>query len=163
MTLMLTVLYPVSKYRVKNKLTFLFWRILEFVEREENLKTLPARQAFSLSLGLIITSLLFDEKIVEIAIISTAIYDGFATIGGKLFGKTKLINNKTLEGSIIGIIANTLALMFIVDFYTALLISIFVSFIELFSTSKNILDDDNFLIPVCVGIFCFILKKLGAF
>jgi dolichol kinase len=162
MVIMLIIFYPVSKFKIKNKLTKPFWILLEFVERDKNFKILPARQAFALALGLIITSLIFNEKIVEISIISLAIYDGFATISGKLFGKIELINNRTLEGSLSGIIANTVFLSFIINPATALLISIFVAFVEMLSSSEYVLNDDNFLIPVLTGFFSYFLYLNGA-
>ena len=90
MFLMLLIFFPISYFRIKNKLTYPFWKLLEYVERQQNWETIPGKQAFSLAVGLIIVSLLFSEKELEVAIISTAIYDGVATIVGKLFGKHKI-------------------------------------------------------------------------
>ncbi len=162
MAVMLLIFYPISKFKLKNKITKPFWLLLDYVEREKNLKTLPAKQAFSLALGLIIVSILFDEKIIEISIVSLAVYDGTATIFGKKFGKTKLINNRTLEGSLAGIVANSLALSLIINPFTAVLISVFVSFVEMLSKSEDIFDDDNFLIPVATALFGYFLKVNGA-
>ncbi len=162
MTVMLLIFYPISKFKLKNKITKPFWLLLDYVEREKNLKTLPAKQAFSLALGLIIVSILFDEKIIEISIISLAVYDGTATIFGKKFGKTQLINNRTLEGSVAGIVANSLALSLTINSFTAILISVFVSFVEMLSKSEDIFDDDNFLIPVATALFGYFLKVNGA-
>jgi len=165
MLLMILIFYPISSFKIKNRFTKPFWILLNFIERDENLKNFPAKQAFSLGLSLVIVSIFFDKRILEISIISLAVYDGIATIAGKLFGKIKLINNRTLEGTIAGIIANTIALNFILNPFTALLISIFTALIEIFSSGKALLKDDNFTIPVGVAFFSWILfsylKGLG--
>jgi len=157
MTLMLVIFYPISSRKIKNFFTRPFWLLMDYIERERNMKTLPAKQAFSLALGLIIISIIFSEKIIAISIISLAIYDGIATIVGKLFGKVKLINNRTLEGTVAGIIANSITLSVIIPFWIGTLISIFVAIIELFSKGENLFNDDNFLIPVGTAIFTWYL------
>ncbi len=159
MGLMLLIFFPIAFFRIKNPVTYIFWKILDYVEREENWKTLPAKQAFSLAIGLILVSLFFDEKILKIAILTTAVYDGFATIFGKLFGKHKIpFTKKSVEGTVGGIIINALVLSFIIPFYESFLVSIFAAFIELFANSKRWFLDDNFLIPVSVSLFCLLIN-----
>ncbi len=152
MAFMLVVIFPISYFKIKNRFTLWFWQIIKWVERDKNLK-MPARQAFSLAIGILISSLIFDEKILQISIISTAIYDGFATIFGLLFGKHKFPWGKSLEGTIGGILFNTAALMWVIPMKYALLISIFVALVENFSSSDKWFLDDNLLIPILTGIF----------
>lgn len=153
MLFLASIVYLIVKLNIKNPITKPLWFFIENLEREENLKTLPAKEAFSLALGMTIVSLFFEEKIVAISIVSLAIYDGIATIIGKKFGKIKLLNNRTLEGTIAGIIVNTIALSFIVSPLIGLIISIFVAVIENISPSK----EDNFYIPVATAFFSFFL------
>ncbi len=158
MGIMLLIFLPVSYFRIKNPLTYPFWKLLEFVEREENWKTLPGKQAFSLAVGLIIISLFFDKETVKIAILTTAVYDGFATIIGKLFGKHKIpFTKKSIEGTFGGILFNTLVLSFFIPAGKAFLVSIFASLVELFGNSKKWYLDDNILVPVFVSLFVSIL------
>ncbi len=155
---MLLIFFPISYFRIKNRWTFLYWELLKHVERKQNWDTLPAKQAFALAFGLIISALFFDEKTLKVAILTTAIYDGFATILGKLFGRHKIpYTRKSIEGSLGGMLINTLVLSFFIPVEQSLLVSLFASFIELFANSKKIFLDDNFLIPVSVSIFFSIL------
>ncbi|WP_293442489.1 hypothetical protein [Persephonella sp.] len=157
MFLMVIFLFPVSFFRIKNIFTLWFWKIIDLVEREKNLKALPARQAFSLAIGILITSLVFDERILQISIISAAVYDGFATIFGLLFGKHKFPWGKSLEGTAGGILFNTLALSMVIPVEYAFIISLFVAFVENLSRSDVWFLDDNYLIPVFTGLFSWFL------
>jgi len=161
MFVMLFVFFPISYFKIKNPITNLYWKILEFVERDYNWKTLPGRQAFSLAVGFILVSLLFDKKTLEIAIITTAVYDGFATIFGKLFGKHKILNlNKSYEGTAVGIIANTIFLTLTLPLWEAFFISVVASFVELLSDSKKWYLDDNITVPLTVSCVYTLLNYL---
>ncbi|SNZ02301.1 Dolichol kinase [Persephonella hydrogeniphila] len=157
MGLMVLFLLPVSYLKIKNSLTSWYWKIIQLVEREENIKKLPARQAFSLATGMFISSVIFDVKILQICIVSTAVYDGVATIVGLLWGKHRLPNGKSVEGSIAGVVLNTVFLLPFTDLFYSLLVSFFTSVIENISDSKKWYLDDNLLIPIGVGIFCTVL------
>lgn len=158
MLFMIVFLFPVSFFRIKNIFTLWFWKIIDVVERKENIKVLPARQAFSLSVGILITSLIFDERILQISIISTAVYDGFATIIGLLIGKHKFPWGKSLEGSVGGILFNTAALSMIIPVEYALTVSLFVAVVENLSRSDVWFLDDNLLVPIFTGLFSWILN-----
>ena len=158
MTFMLVVIFPISYFKIKNRFTLWFWQIIEWVERDKNLK-MPARQAFSLAIGMLISSLIFDEKILQISIISTAVYDGFATIFGLLFGKHKFPWGKSLEGTLGGVVLNAMALTLIIPINYAVIISIFIALVENFSNSNKWFLDDNLLIPVLSGVCSYFLLK----
>ena len=157
MFFMVVFLFPVSFFRIKNVFTIWFWKIIDIVEREKNIKVLPARQAFSLAVGILITSLVFDDRILQISIISIAVYDGFATITGLLIGKHKFPWGKSLEGTLGGIIFNTLALSWIIPIEYAVIISLFVAVVENLSVSDIWFLDDNLLIPIFTGLFSWVL------
>ncbi len=153
MFLMLLIFFPISYFRIKNKLTYPFWKLLEYVERQQNWETIPGKQAFSLAVGLIIVSLLFSEKELEVAIISTAIYDGVATIVGKLSGKHKVpFTKKSVEGTLAGIIINSLFLLLILPVWKSIFISVIVASVELMAKSEKWYLDDNILIPIVSAI-----------
>ncbi len=153
MFLMLLIFFPISYFRIKNKLTYPFWKLLEYVERQQNWETIPGKQAFSLAVGLIIVSLLFSEKELEVAIISTAIYDGVATIVGKLSGKHKIpFTKKSVEGTVAGIIINSLFLLLILPVWKSIFISVIVALVELMAKSERWYLDDNILIPIVSAI-----------
>ncbi len=153
MFLMLLIFFPISYFRIKNKLTYTFWKLLEYVERQQNWETIPGKQAFSLAVGLIIVSLLFSEKELEVAIISTAIYDGVATIVGKLSGKHKIpFTKKSVEGTVAGIIINSLFLLLILPIWKSIFISVIVASVELMAKSEKWYLDDNILIPIVSAV-----------
>ncbi|NPA54121.1 MAG: hypothetical protein GXO21_05570 [Aquificae bacterium] len=154
LSLMLIIFFPIVYFNIRNKLTYPFWNLLKTVERDENWKIFPARQAFSLAVGLILVGIFFNEEILKISILTTAIYDGVATIVGKLFGKHKIpFTKKSIEGTLGGIFANTFVLSFFISPFQSLIISIFAAIVEIFANSKKWYLDDNFLLPVLVAIF----------
>lgn len=149
MALMLIIFFPISYFRIKNKLTYPFWKLLEYVERKQNWETTPGKQAFSLAVGLIVVSLFFSEEALKIAIISTAVYDGIATIAGKLFGKHKIpFTKKSIEGTITGIVVNSLILLLILPLWKSIFISVVVALVELTAKSEKWYLDDNLLVPI---------------
>jgi dolichol kinase len=162
MGIMLIVFFPIAFFNIRNRITWIFWKVLELVERDFNWEKLPARQAFSLASGLLFSSLIFPEKVVEVAVVCVAVYDGFSTIFGITLGKHK-INifrfrlKKSYEGSFAGFFFNTIALIFLVPLYKAVILSIITGIIELFSSNKIWYLDDNFLIPVFVSIAAYFL------
>ncbi len=159
MFLMLLVFFPVSYFRIKNRLTYPFWKLLEYVEREQNWKTLPGKQAYSLALGLLIVSLLFDEKTLQVSIISVAVYDGIATIAGKIFGKHTIpYTRKSIEGTLSGLIANIFFLTLIIPLWKSIFISVIAAISEIFANSKRWYLDDNFIIPLSVALFFQIIS-----
>ncbi len=162
MGIMLLVFFPITFFNIRNKFTWFFWKLLEFVERDFNWEKLPARQAFSLAFGLLFSSLFFPQKIVEVAIVCVAVYDGFSTIFGITLGKHKIQIlgfklRKSYEGSFAGFFFNTLALIFFVPFYQAVILSFITGTIELFSSNKVWYLDDNILIPIFVSISAYFL------
>ena len=157
---MLIIFFPIAFLNIRNKFTWIFWKLLEFVEREFNWEKLPARQAFSLAFGLLFSSLFFPENVVKVAIVCVAVYDGFSTIFGITLGKHKikifgLKLKKSYEGSLAGFIFNTIALLFFVPFYKAVILSFLTGVIELFSSNKVWYLDDNILIPVFISIVAY--------
>lgn len=153
----LVFVFFVVYWRVENVFTSWFWRLLEHVEREENIKTFPARQAFSLGVGMLISSVFFPEEVLQICIVSVAVYDGFATIGGIFFGRHKLPNGKSIEGTLSGLFLNTLFLLPFLNFLNAFFVSVFVAVVENISSPKRWYLDDNLLIPVLTGLFMVVL------
>ncbi len=103
-----------------------------------------------------ITALLFNEKIVIIAILIMGLSDSAAAIVGIKFGTTRLFN-KSLEGSLAFFIT-TYIIIFLLSSPSLILLlftSIISTIVELFSTQKL---NDNILIPVLVA---FILNMGG--
>jgi len=164
MAFMLLTIFPVAYFRIKNRLTAPFWKLLDFVERDYNFKTLPGRQAYSLALAILIVSLIFPEEIVKISIITIAVYDGFSTIFGLLFGKHKVSigkfkTKKSYEGFFGGVLMNTIALSLFIPLSKAIVISFVAGIVELFSNDKKWYLDDNLTVTIFTAIFSYLLFK----
>ncbi|NPA51865.1 MAG: hypothetical protein GXO22_03120 [Aquificae bacterium] len=153
-------------FGVRNWLTNILWFFIDKMEREDNLKTFPGRQAVGSLIGIFISGILFNEDVLKIVIITYSVYDGFATIFGLLFGKHKIgfgkyRLKKSYEGFLGGVIVNTLALLFVLPFKEAFIFSLVGGIFELFSSSKKLYLDDNIIVPLGTGIFAqFIYPNL---
>lgn len=113
----------------------------------------PGKGAFYFTASTLFCLLFFDAGIAVPAILSLAVLDGVATIVGLLWGRHPLMNKKSVEGSIGGVIANTLALLALLPPLTAIVASVAAGVVELASPV-----DDNLTIPVCV---CILLSLMG--
>ena len=87
------------------------------------------------------------------AIVALAVLDGIATIVGLRYGKHRIFNGKSWEGTGAGIAAAFLVLLLVVPPAQALAIAVIAGLIELLAPV-----DDNLLIPPCI---CILLTVLG--
>tara|TARA_Y100000310_G_scaffold327376_1_gene393634 strand:- start:4614 stop:5177 length:564 start_codon:yes stop_codon:yes gene_type:complete len=122
--------------------------VLAKVERDKE-KHIPGRGALSFTLGIILASIIFypEEKLILIGAVTALTFgDGFSALIGKWIGKYKTFGGKTMEGTIGGIIAATLALMFFFSFEIALATAIFAMLAEYIPVN------DNYVIPIVSGL-----------
>jgi len=127
--------------------------IIEKVERTKE-NHIPGRAALSFTLGIILSAIIFysfDKLILLGAILTLTFGDGFSTIIGKAIGKRKTFDGKTMEGTIAGIIAATIALSFFFNLEIALATAIFGMLAE------YIPINDNYAIPLVSGLVLIIL------
>jgi dolichol kinase len=90
---------------------------------------------------------LFDEGIASPALMIMILSDPIASVIGIIFGKFKLVGEKTLEGSITFFIITAIVLIsFKFTSFQVILVALGATLIELFSKEVNI--DDNLLIPL---------------
>lgn len=119
------------KIGIINKFLKLFGRYLEY-----------GLGALLFFMGSLITVLVFDSKIAGIGVFVLGISDGLATIVG-LNSKIKIYNKKTFGGSLTFLISTIIVLLFFeINIVNALMISLIVNLLELFSPV-----DDNLVIP----------------
>ena len=115
----------------------------------------PGKGSFFLVLGSFLAMLLFDEKIALAAIAIMAVGDSLTTIIGIYFGSIKSPLNpmKHLEGTMLAIIAGTIAAFNFVPFQMAFFGAVVAMLFEAL-TIRHIdnLIDDNLLIPLVAGI-----------
>jgi len=108
----------------------------------------PGKGAFYFTASALFCVLFFQTRVVVAAILSLAVLDGVATLAGVHWGKHRITNGKSFEGSIGGILANTAVLLLLLPPLPAFAASLVAGVVELISPV-----DDNLTIPVCVCIF----------
>ncbi len=124
--------------------------LVDSLERRE---ALPGRGALTFAVSSLFCVIFFEKAVVVPAIIALAVLDGTATIIGYYFGRRKIINGKTIEGTLAGMALCFLALMPFLPAIEATFAVFVAGMVELFSPL-----DDNLLIPVSV---CVLLTLLG--
>ncbi|MCR4369265.1 MAG: hypothetical protein NUV67_05155 [archaeon] len=117
-------------------------------------KRIAGEGALSFFLGVILASIVFfpfDKMVAVGAVIALTFGDGFSTLAGKLAGKHKTQGDKTLEGTIGGVVAAAIALAAFFEPATALVAAIFGMLAEYLPIN------DNYTIPLAAGIVLLIL------
>jgi len=109
-------------------------------------------------IGSFISVLIFPKEIAVLALLFTAIGDTAAALYGRKFGKLR-IWNKTLEGSIVGLIA----CFIIASFFPQIsdIIKFSGAFAAMFIELLPIKIDDNLRIPLFSGIVMYSLSFLA--
>ncbi|MBU1703557.1 phosphatase PAP2 family protein [Patescibacteria group bacterium] len=140
----------ISRYK---KIPFIH-KLLETFERPQQMEKFPGKGSFFLVLGSFLALLLFSEPIALAAIAIMAVGDSLTTIIGIYFGKIKspLNSMKHLEGTMLAIIAGTIAAYNFVPFQLAFFGAVVAMLFEAL-TIKHIdrILDDNLLIPLIAG------------
>ncbi len=127
--------------------------ITPLVDTLERKVALPGKGAFYFTASALFCILLFPTVIAAAGILSLAVLDGIATVVGIRFGKHRIRNGKSVEGSAAGIAANAVVLLLLVSPVQAIAASLVAGLVELISPV-----DDNLTIPVAV---CLALTALG--
>lgn len=121
--------------------------ISEGIESFERSEALPFKGAIEFCLGAMLTMLAFGVLQASVGILVLAFGDGFATVIGKLHGRHR-IGEKSLEGTLAGLLASFLVCSLVLPWELALLASAVGMGIELASLPL----DDNITIPLGVAI-----------
>ena len=128
---------------------FFFDRVTRNIEKKKNHVT----GATYYLLGCLITVYFFDNiSIIMASLLIMSISDSCAALIGLKYGKTKIYNNKTLEGSFAFLISTIIILsLFVPDLslFELSFIAISVTFVELISFYKM---NDNLTIPISASI-----------
>jgi dolichol kinase len=121
-----------------------FSALVKYVDRCE---PLPGKGALYFAVSTLACVILFTKPVVLPALISLAVLDSVATIAGIRFGRTRIYNGKSLEGTIAGIVVTFLVLLLVMPVQGALVVAVIAGIIEMFSPV-----DDNLVIPVSICI-----------
>lgn len=129
----------------------IFHALVKHVERE-NESHFPGLPAFLLLFGFLLTIGIFPNPDAVLAgLLVLTFGDSIATIIGKYYGKINLVSNRTLEGTIAGIILATIPLYFFFPWKAAILIA------TIGMLAEYLPLDDNLGIPIVTAIAATLL------
>ncbi len=130
------------------------WKVLKplyfltkHLERERN-KNKPGIQGLWANVGIFLCFIIFGKEISILAILILAVGDGLSGIVGYYTGKYKVYGDKTLEGTLTFLLSSFIITLLFYDIKTAIFISAISTLTELFLDKP----DDNFTVPISVGI-----------
>lgn len=106
-------------------------------------------------LGCFITILYFERNIAITGMFILNIADPLACITGTKLAKIKIINNKTLEGSLVFFLMSIIIILLFFDLRTALICGFFCALTELLIRPPL---DDNFLLPPLSALYIFLIQ-----
>ncbi|MFA5237407.1 MAG: hypothetical protein WC362_06075 [Methanoregula sp.] len=109
---------------------------------------LPGKGALMFAVSALVCVILFPVSMAVPAIVTLAVLDSVTTIVGKSFGRHRIYNGKSFEGTAAGIIVTTIVLLVFMSLPGALAVAVLAGIIELVSPV-----DDNLVIPVAVSVF----------
>lgn len=129
--------------------------------RESEVKSLTGMSF--ITLGILTISIVFPPEVVKLSLLMLAFGDPISSIFGILYGKDKLIGNKSLQGTIAGFVVCALVSAFYFLSYglyldRIILISIICGIIGAVSELLPIRDlDDNFTFPIISSVLLWSL------
>lgn len=112
----------------------------------------PGRGALFFALGALFCLVFFDKEVAFIGLVVLALLDSVTTLVGVRFGRTRIYNHKSLEGTLAGLAATAAALCLLVAPPIALATAAVTALAELVSPV-----DDNLIVPV---VACLALTVL---
>jgi dolichol kinase len=115
---------------------------------------LPGKGAFFFAISALACIILFPVAVVVPALVALSVLDSISTLVGVKFGRHRIHNGKSWEGTLAGISVTVIALVPLLTLPGAVVVSVITGIIELFSPV-----DDNLLIPVGV---CLLLTLVPA-
>lgn len=116
---------------------------------------LPGKGAFFFAVSALACIILFPVSMVVPALVALAVLDSVTTLVGVRFGRHRVYNGKSWEGTLAGIAVTVLALIPFLTVPGAVVAAVIAGIIELFSPV-----DDNFVIPAGVCILLALVPAL---
>lgn len=116
---------------------------------------LPGKGAFFFAAGALACIVLFPVAAVVPALVALSVLDSVTTLAGLRFGRHRIRNGKSWEGTLAGIAVTILALLPFLTVPGAVAASVVAGAVELFSPV-----DDNLVIPVGVCILLALVPGL---
>lgn len=122
------------------------------VENLERTGRMPGYGAVCFGLSALFCLIFFPVNYVVAGVVTLAVLDSFSTIIGMRFGRHRICNGKSLEGTAGGIIAAFIPLVFLLSPLTAAAAAIVGGLTELVSPIE-----DNLVIPPVICLVCIFL------
>jgi len=107
----------------------------------------PGKGAFYFVFTALVTLIIFPSSVAAQGILILSVLDGMATILGLRYGRIRIMNHKSIEGSFGAILVTFIVLLFFVDPVKAAVLSVVAGIVELGSPI-----DDNLLLPLVVDL-----------
>ena len=158
----LVIISVIASILIKKTRPKVIYRLLQFVEREENLEHIPGKGLIAYLAGVLVVVTLFDKDIALASIMILALGDSISRLVGP-FGRIRhpFNNAKFIEGVIAGMIAASLGSMLFVKPYEAIAASFFAMLIEGIDLKVSRFKvDDNITIPIISAVVIWILRIL---
>jgi dolichol kinase len=130
----------------------LFSRLVAALDRSD---PLPGRGAFYFAVSALACVTLFPAEIAVPALVTVAVLDSVTTLAGRRFGRTRIYNGKSFEGTIAGIAVTAIALLPFLSVPGSLVVAAIAGIIELLSPV-----DDNLVVPVSTCILLSLFPSL---
>ncbi len=121
--------------------------ISDLVDHLERPDAYPGMGAFFFVFSSLVTLILFPSEITAIGVLVLSVLDGMATLLGLKYGKTRIIHNKTMEGTGGAIFITFVILLFLMNPVQSAVIACIAGIVELASPI-----DDNLLIPPVIAV-----------
>ena len=118
--------------------------LLHYLERDG---VFPGKGAFFFVFSSLVTLILFSSPTAAVGVLVLSVLDGMATLIGLRYGRIRIINHKSIEGSGGAVLITFCVLVFIMNPVQAIVISVVAGIVELASPV-----DDNLLIPLVVAV-----------
>jgi dolichol kinase len=122
--------------------------ISPLVEYGDRCDPLPGKGAFFFAVSALACIILFPVSVVVPALVALSVLDSVTTLAGIRFGRHRICNGKSWEGTLSGITVTIIALLPFLSLPGAVAASVIAGIIEILSPV-----DDNLLIPVGVCLF----------
>jgi len=130
----------------------LFSRLVASLDRSD---PLPGRGAFYFAISALTCVVIFPVNIAVPALVTIAVLDCVTTLAGVRFGRTRIWNGKSLEGTLAGIAVTAVVLLPFLSLPGALVVAATAGVIELVSPI-----DDNLVVPVGTCILLSLFPSL---
>jgi phytol kinase len=129
--------------------------ISPLVQYGDRCDPLPGKGAFFFAASALACIILFPVALVVPALVALSVLDSITTLVGIRFGRHRIYNGKSWEGTLSGIAVTVLALVPFLSLPGACIAAVVTGIIELFSPV-----DDNLVIPVGVCLLLTLVPSL---